>query len=146
MPSEHTTTSATERMKKFLEDKDWKFYCAVAAGVAAAGAGAYYLSTSGSDKKKPKQQKREMKKESTGGGNAIELQLATWISNWQAPCLLFIPASPATETKKEKEPATATVSEEQYETMSDEAIEALSQEVGVCTKCDILKDKLTWSH
>lgn len=76
MPSEHTTNSATERMKRFLEDKDWKFYCAVAAGVAAAGAGAYYLSTSGSDKKKPKQHKREMKKE--GSGNACAW--AIWIA------------------------------------------------------------------
>ncbi|CDH54101.1 tpr domain containing protein [Lichtheimia corymbifera JMRC:FSU:9682] len=108
MPSEHTTNSATERMKRFLEDKDWKFYCAVAAGVAAAGAGAYYLSSSGSDKKKPKQHKREMKKEGSASSPA------------------------AAETKKEKEPATAekaaAVSEEQYEDMSDEAIEALSQE------------------
>ncbi|KAI7861037.1 hypothetical protein BDC45DRAFT_430253 [Circinella umbellata] len=62
--SDNNAVSASERMKRFLEDKDWKFYCAVAAGVAAAGAGAYYLSSSSStnNKKKPKQQKREIKK------------------------------------------------------------------------------------
>lgn len=48
--------------------------------------------------------------------------------------LLSASSPAAAETKKEKEPATAekaaAVSEEQYEDMSDEAIEALSQEVG----------------
>lgn len=63
---------ATERIKKFFEDKDWKFYAAVIAGVAVAGAGAYYL-TSGSSSKKPKKSSSSKKKEAdeaTGKGKA----------------------------------------------------------------------------
>ena len=63
---------ATERIKKFFEDKDWKFYAAVFAGVAVAGAGAYYL-TSGSSSKKPKKSSSSKKKEAdeaTGKGKA----------------------------------------------------------------------------
>ncbi|KAL0075137.1 hypothetical protein F4703DRAFT_1744381 [Phycomyces blakesleeanus] len=36
--------TAQDKLKRFLEDKDWKFYCALAAGVTVAGAGLYYLS------------------------------------------------------------------------------------------------------
>jgi import receptor subunit TOM70 len=57
---------ATERIKKFFEDKDWKFYAAVLAGVAVAGAGAYYL-TSGSSSKK---QKKPASKKSPEGSSA----------------------------------------------------------------------------
>jgi hypothetical protein len=63
---------ATERIKKFFEDKDWKFYAAVFAGVAVAGAGAYYL-TSGSSSKKSKKSSSSKKKEAeeaTGKGKA----------------------------------------------------------------------------
>lgn len=51
-----------DKIKKSFEDKDWKFYCAVAAGLTLAGAGAYYL-TSGSSKKgkKKPESKREGK-------------------------------------------------------------------------------------
>ncbi|KAI9285944.1 hypothetical protein BC943DRAFT_276927 [Umbelopsis sp. AD052] len=63
---------ATERIKKFFEDKDWKFYAAVFAGVAVAGAGAYYL-TSGPSSKKDKKSSSSKKKEAdeaTGKGKA----------------------------------------------------------------------------
>ncbi|KAI8580286.1 hypothetical protein K450DRAFT_237744 [Umbelopsis ramanniana AG] len=63
---------ATERIKKFFEDKDWKFYAAVFAGVAVAGAGAYYL-TAGSSSKKQKKSSSSKKKEAdeaTGKGKA----------------------------------------------------------------------------
>jgi hypothetical protein len=65
---------ATERIKKFFEDKDWKFYAAVFAGVAVAGAGAYYL-TSGSSSKKQKKSSSSKKKETdeaTGKGKASD--------------------------------------------------------------------------
>lgn len=58
-------TPATERIKKFFEDKDWKFYAAVFAGVAVAGAGAYYLTSS--NKKKPSNKKNSAG-EPTGKG------------------------------------------------------------------------------
>lgn len=50
--------NTSDKLKKFFEDKDWKFYCAVAAGLTLAGAGAYYISSSGvSNKKKPESKK-----------------------------------------------------------------------------------------
>lgn len=62
-------STASDRVKKFLEDKDWKFYCAVAACVIAVGAGAYCLASSGSDssKKKPRQQREVKKKQAESG-------------------------------------------------------------------------------
>lgn len=37
----HSTT--TERVKRFFDQRDWKFYCALAAGVGLVGAaGVYY--------------------------------------------------------------------------------------------------------
>lgn len=65
-------TPATERIKKFFEDKDWKFYAAVFAGVAVAGAGAYYLtygSSSSKKSKKPASKKKETE-EPSGKGKA----------------------------------------------------------------------------
>lgn len=56
--------NATDKLKKFFEDKDWKFYCAVAAGLTLAGASAYYI-TSPSNKKGKK--KPESKREATPG-------------------------------------------------------------------------------
>ncbi|KAI9354773.1 hypothetical protein BD770DRAFT_347220 [Pilaira anomala] len=43
--------NTSDKLKKFFEDKDWKFYCAVAAGLTLAGAGAYYITSNGNNKK-----------------------------------------------------------------------------------------------
>lgn len=53
--------NTSDKLKKFFEDKDWKFYCAVAAGLTLAGASAYYISGSSSKKgkKKPEGTKKE---------------------------------------------------------------------------------------
>ncbi|GAA5814154.1 hypothetical protein MFLAVUS_007647 [Mucor flavus] len=57
--------NTSDKLKKFFEDKDWKFYCAVAAGLTLAGAGAYYISSSGvSNKKKPESKKEPVAKRS----------------------------------------------------------------------------------
>lgn len=58
---------ATERIKKFFEDKDWKFYAAVLAGVAVAGAGAYYMTSGSASSKK---QKKPASKKSPEGTSA----------------------------------------------------------------------------
>lgn len=60
--TEKASSVTLDKIKKSFEDKDWKFYCAVAAGLTLAGAGAYYL-TSGSSKKgkKKPESKREGK-------------------------------------------------------------------------------------
>ena len=55
--------NATDKLKKFFEDKDWKFYCAVAAGLTLAGASAYYL-TAPSNKKGKKKPEADTKKHS----------------------------------------------------------------------------------
>lgn len=61
--------STQDKLKKFFEDKDWKFYCAIAAGLTLAGAGAYYISTSSSASASSKKSKKkpETKKESPKG-------------------------------------------------------------------------------
>ncbi|KAG0169063.1 TOM (translocase of outer membrane) complex component [Apophysomyces sp. BC1015] len=60
-----TSASAQDRIKRVFEDKDWKFYCAIAAGIVLAGAGAYYLtSTPTKTKKREVQKKPEEKKQS----------------------------------------------------------------------------------
>jgi import receptor subunit TOM70 len=59
---ETVPSSTLEKIKKSIEDKDWKFYCALVAGLTLAGAGAYYIS-SGSKKGK---KKPESKKEQAG--------------------------------------------------------------------------------
>ncbi|KAI9319969.1 hypothetical protein BX666DRAFT_1917762 [Dichotomocladium elegans] len=109
-----STRTATERMKKFLEDKDWKFYCTVAAGLAVAGAGAYYLASSGASsssttKKQPKKRDAKRKPDVTGEAKSASTEQNV-SENVQA-------------TK-----AAAALPEEQLETMTDEEIEALSTE------------------
>lgn len=55
--------NTSDKLKKFFEDKDWKFYCAVAAGLTLAGASAYYISSSSKKgKKKPEEIKKEVGK------------------------------------------------------------------------------------
>lgn len=60
MESESTRTtpphSTTERVKRFFDQRDWKFYCALAAGVGLVGAtGAYYYySTISSGRRRPR--------------------------------------------------------------------------------------------
>ncbi|GAA5801005.1 hypothetical protein EDC94DRAFT_616764 [Helicostylum pulchrum] len=51
--------NTSDKLKKFFEDKDWKFYCAVAAGLTLAGAGAYYATSGVSKKKKKPESKKE---------------------------------------------------------------------------------------
>ncbi|ORX55657.1 TPR-like protein [Hesseltinella vesiculosa] len=50
-----------DNIKKFFEDRDWKFYAAVAAGVTLAGAGAYYLTQSSPPKKKASKKAKKTK-------------------------------------------------------------------------------------
>ncbi|KAG1455469.1 hypothetical protein G6F56_007058 [Rhizopus delemar] len=66
MAPQAVETNTTDKIKKFFEDKDWKFYCALAAGLTVAGAGAYLVSSSGKKgKKKPESKKdREVKETS----------------------------------------------------------------------------------
>lgn len=60
MESEPTRTtpshSTTERVKRFFDQRDWKFYCALAAGVGLVGAAGayYYYSTISSGRRRPR--------------------------------------------------------------------------------------------
>ncbi|ORZ00497.1 hypothetical protein BCR43DRAFT_452474 [Syncephalastrum racemosum] len=108
---QQASSSASERMKKLFEDKDWKFYAALTAGVVAAGAGAYYLSSSSSSSKKSKKQQptsREAKPASKKSQDAKKEQKQQ-------------EAAPAAG-------AAAGPQADEYETMSEEAIAALSPE------------------
>ncbi|CEI99284.1 TOM (translocase of outer membrane) complex component [Rhizopus azygosporus] len=57
--------TTSDKIKKFFEDKDWKFYCALAAGVTLAGASAYYITSSKKGSKKKPAGNREVKKSTT---------------------------------------------------------------------------------
>ncbi|KAL9539931.1 hypothetical protein MBANPS3_009976 [Mucor bainieri] len=98
--TEKASSVTLDKIKKSFEDKDWKFYCAVAAGLTLAGAGAYYL-TSGSSKKgkKKPESKREVKKETT-----------STTSSGKAP------VTPATATTPVEEAATTTTTTTTTET------------------------------
>ncbi|KAG0747734.1 hypothetical protein G6F57_004561 [Rhizopus arrhizus] len=61
-PQQAVESNTSDKIKKFFEDKDWKFYCALAAGVTLAGASAYYISSSSKKGKKKPETKREIKK------------------------------------------------------------------------------------
>lgn len=60
-PQQAVESNTSDKIKKFFEDKDWKFYCALAAGVTLAGASAYYISSSSKKGKKKPETKRESK-------------------------------------------------------------------------------------
>lgn len=93
---------ATERIKKFFEDKDWKFYAAVLAGVAVAGAGAYYMTSGSASSKK---QKKPASKKSPEGTSAKGKENA------------------------EKTDTTATSAADEWANMSAEAINEMSSDV-----------------
>ncbi|ORZ05480.1 hypothetical protein BCR42DRAFT_337937 [Absidia repens] len=59
-----SSASSADKIKRFLEDKDWKFYCALVTGVALVGISAYYLTPSSSPPSSPK------KKPSTSSNTA----------------------------------------------------------------------------
>jgi mitochondrial import receptor subunit TOM70 len=54
--------SISDSVRKFLEDKDWKFYTAVGVGAVAVGAGVYYLTRSGSPKPSTKKSRKDASK------------------------------------------------------------------------------------
>lgn len=64
-PTEKAVVPSTtlDKIKKSIEDKDWKFYAALVAGLTVVGAGAYYISSSSSAKSK---KKPSSKRETTG--------------------------------------------------------------------------------
>ncbi|CEP17018.1 hypothetical protein [Parasitella parasitica] len=115
--TEKASSVTLDKFKKSLEDKDWKFYCAVAAGLTLAGVGAYYI-TSGSNKKgkKKPESKRAVNKESTSA--------ATKASTTPAATSTTKEAATTTTTT---ETATST-SAPDYATLSQVEIAALTDE------------------
>lgn len=69
-PQQAVESNTSDKIKKFFEDKDWKFYCALAAGVTLAGASAYYISSSSKKGKKKPETKRESKEREKKIANA----------------------------------------------------------------------------
>ncbi|KAI8391816.1 uncharacterized protein BYT42DRAFT_543308 [Radiomyces spectabilis] len=101
-------SASTDRIKKFFEDKDWKFYCALVAGLTLAGAGAYYLTAPKSNKERASKKTVDSKKpEAAGPAKGAETR--------------DIPA-------KEKAAATPSAAAVDYVSMDDAAIAALSAE------------------
>ncbi|KAI8365611.1 hypothetical protein EDC96DRAFT_481304 [Choanephora cucurbitarum] len=104
-------SSALEKVKKSIEDKDWKFYCAIAAGLTLAGAGAYFISSGSKKGKRKPEAKREVKK-------TVETTTTTTSSEKSA-------TTPA-EQKTTTTTTTTTTSVVDYAALSDEEIAALS--------------------
>ncbi|OBZ84303.1 Mitochondrial import receptor subunit tom70 [Choanephora cucurbitarum] len=104
-------SSALEKVKKSIEDKDWKFYCAIAAGLTLAGAGAYFISSGSKKGKRKPEAKREVKK-------TVETTTTTTSSEKSA-------TTPA-EQKTTTTTTTTTTSAIDYAALSDEEIAALS--------------------
>ncbi|KAI8065174.1 hypothetical protein BC940DRAFT_356706 [Gongronella butleri] len=117
--SQAPASGAQDKINKFFEDRDWKFYAAVAAGVTLAGAGAYYLTQPPAVPKKKAAKKTKGKKAAPQDASS---------SSTATP-------APATASDKETKPATAAPSTEaaatepaDHTSLSDEAIEQLTTE------------------
>ncbi|ORZ20242.1 hypothetical protein BCR42DRAFT_408316 [Absidia repens] len=109
-PPSSASSTTPDKIKKFFEDRDWKFYCALAAGVTLAGAGAYYL-TQPSTPSSPKK-KTATKKEVKTPKKAADAEPETTTSTEESK-----PAT-AASTSSSAEPI-------DYATLTDEAIAAL---------------------
>ncbi|KAI8341771.1 hypothetical protein BC941DRAFT_346310 [Chlamydoabsidia padenii] len=68
------SSSTPDKIKQFFEDRDWKFYCALAAGVTLAGAGAYYLTQPSTppSKKKGSSSKKEVKSNKKANDSVVD--------------------------------------------------------------------------
>ncbi|KAG2190787.1 hypothetical protein INT46_001339 [Mucor plumbeus] len=121
--TEKASSVTLDKIKKSFEDKDWKFYCAIAAGLTLAGAGAYYI-TSGSNKKgkKKPELKREVKKETTSTTSSKEAPLTPATAAATAK-----ETTTATNTTTTTE-TTTTTSTPDYTTLSETEIAALTDE------------------
>ena len=62
VPAPVPVTSGPSAVQKFIQDKDWKFYAAVASVSLIAGAGLYYLTKPSSEAEEPKSTKSKSKK------------------------------------------------------------------------------------
>ncbi|CAO0789882.1 unnamed protein product [Mucor circinelloides] len=119
--TEKASSVTLDKIKKSFEDKDWKFYCAVAAGLTLAGAGAYYL-TSGSSKKgkKKPESKREVKKETVSTTSSGKAPVT--------PATASTPVEETTTTTTTTTETTTTTTAPDYATLSDAEIAALTDE------------------
>ncbi|KAI9301753.1 hypothetical protein BJ944DRAFT_257413 [Cunninghamella echinulata] len=105
-----SSNGAEHKLKKFFEDKDWKFYLAVLAGVGVVGASAYYLSQPSSPKEKPSKKEGKSKKSSANDATREETTRST------------------TSTTTTTTTSTTTTKSIDYATLSDEDILKLTTE------------------
>lgn len=82
-------STATERVKRFFDQRDWKFYCALAAGVGLVGAAGvyYYYYHSISSGRRPRSPNNGSYRKSKAAGKQCYMlhqqkRLTTWYS-WQ---------------------------------------------------------------
>ncbi|KAI7907183.1 uncharacterized protein BX663DRAFT_495090 [Cokeromyces recurvatus] len=112
-------SSTLDRIKKSFEDKDWKFYCALVAGLTLAGAGAYYL-TSSNKRKKPESKREPMSKKSVHDTSATTTTTTTTTTTEEI--------TPVEEKKTTTTETTVETTEPDFTTLSDDEIVALSDE------------------
>ncbi|KAF9107816.1 TOM (translocase of outer membrane) complex component [Mortierella sp. AM989] len=115
VPTPAPVSNGPNAVQKFVQDKDWKFYAAIASVSLLAGAGIYYLTRSSSEADEPKSSKSKNKKKKNKKKSAASKGAST-------------PEEKASESSSSDKAKDATKeSDENVETMSAEAIASLSE-------------------
>ncbi|KAF9436419.1 TOM (translocase of outer membrane) complex component [Entomortierella beljakovae] len=144
VPAPVPVSNGPNAVQKFVQDKDWKFFAAVASVSLIAGAGIYYLtrpssnetdepksSKSKSKKKKNKKKSAANKETSTPeekGNSSIINHLNRDISSpdpWESNLVDLVLTATESSSDKTKDPSGE--SDENVETMSAKAIAGLSE-------------------
>ncbi|KAI7828012.1 hypothetical protein BC939DRAFT_483512 [Gamsiella multidivaricata] len=117
VPAPVPVSNTTSAVQKFVQDKDWKFYAAVASVSLLAGAGIYYLTRSSSDvdADEPKSTKSKNKKKKNKKKSAANKGASTPEETAESPA------------SSEKAKDVAKESDDNVETMSAETIAGLSE-------------------
>ncbi|KAF9165873.1 TOM (translocase of outer membrane) complex component [Mortierella sp. AD011] len=115
-PAPVPVSSGPSAVQKFVQDKDWKFYAAVASVSLLAGAGIYYLTrpSPSPETDEPKSSKSKSKKKKSKKKAAANKEAST-------------PEEKASESSSDKAKDAADDSNEDVETMSAETIATLSE-------------------
>ncbi|KAI9496461.1 hypothetical protein BDB00DRAFT_869402 [Zychaea mexicana] len=72
--------TAGDRVKRFIESKDWKLFCVLGASVIVAGAGVYYLSSSSSAPKTPDKEESSGRR---GRGTSSDINQSAVLGNFE---------------------------------------------------------------
>ncbi|KAF9583288.1 TOM (translocase of outer membrane) complex component [Lunasporangiospora selenospora] len=118
-PAPVPVSNGPNALQKFVQDKDWKFYAAVASVSLLAGAGIYYLTRPSSTPEEPKTSKSKSKKKKNKKKSAANKDAAVAEDSAEA------------SSSSDKAKDSAKESNEDVETMSAETIATLSEKTRI---------------